>query len=127
MIQWNNFKSDDDDDDHDDDGESFCDRSTKVLQIFHEGGPYHIETSPLICSGFYMIGTSVMEELNIDENSHLFKYWCATSSKCTWIKPETVEYSSEVIIIASHHEVLPLTTVKCWMWGISQYDRKTID
>ena len=33
------------------------------------GSPYHIETSPLICSanqwtGFYMIGTSVMKELN---------------------------------------------------------------
>ena len=32
------------------------------------GGPYHIETSPLICSenqwtGFYMIGISVMREL----------------------------------------------------------------
>ena len=32
------------------------------------GGPYHIETSPLICwanlwTGFYMIGTTVMKEL----------------------------------------------------------------
>ena len=32
------------------------------------GGPYHIETSPLICSanqwaGFYMIGTSVVQGL----------------------------------------------------------------
>ena len=35
----------------------------------HDGGPYHIETSPLICSanqwtGFCMLGTSVMNELN---------------------------------------------------------------
>ena len=35
---------------------------------FHVGSPYHIETSPLICSanqltGFYMIGNSVMKEL----------------------------------------------------------------
>ena len=34
--------------------------------FFHDGGPYHIETSPLICSenqwaGFYMIRTSVMK------------------------------------------------------------------
>ena len=34
--------------------------------FFHDRGPYHIETSPLICSanqwaGFYMIGTSVMK------------------------------------------------------------------
>ena len=33
-----------------------------------DGGPYHIETSPLICSenqctGFYMLGISVMKEL----------------------------------------------------------------
>ena len=36
---------------------------------FKDGGPYHVETSLLICSanqwsGFYMIGTSVMKELN---------------------------------------------------------------
>ena len=35
--------------------------------LFHEGGPYHIETIPFICranqwTGFYMIGTSVMKE-----------------------------------------------------------------
>ena len=34
----------------------------------YDGGPYHIKTSPLICSasqwtGFYMIGSSVMKEL----------------------------------------------------------------
>ena len=40
------------------------------LQLFHDRGSYHIETSPLICSanqrnqwtGFYLIGTSVMKE-----------------------------------------------------------------
>ena len=36
--------------------------------LFHDGGPYHIEISPLISSanqwtGFYMIMTSVMKEL----------------------------------------------------------------
>ena len=36
--------------------------------LFHDGGPYHIETSPLIYSanqwtGFYMKGTSIMKEL----------------------------------------------------------------
>ena len=39
-----------------------------VLSFFHDGGPYHIETRPLICSanqwtGFYMIGTFVMKGL----------------------------------------------------------------
>ena len=38
------------------------------FELFHDGGPYHLETSPLICrgnqwTGFYMIGTPVMLEL----------------------------------------------------------------
>ena len=40
-----------------------------ALQLFHDRVSYHIETSLLICSAnqrasFYMIGTSVMKELN---------------------------------------------------------------
>ena len=39
-------------------------------ELFHDRGPYHIETSALICSAnhwtsFYMIGTSVMKKLII--------------------------------------------------------------
>ena len=39
-----------------------------LIQLFCERGPYHIETSPLICranqcTGFHMIGTTVMKEL----------------------------------------------------------------
>ena len=39
-----------------------------LLKLFHEGGPCHIETGPMICranqwTDFYMIGTSVMKEL----------------------------------------------------------------
>ena len=39
-------------------------------QLFHDGGRYHIETSPLICranqwTGFYTITVPVMKELNI--------------------------------------------------------------
>ena len=42
----------------------------KICQLFHDGGRYHIETSPLICranhwAGFYMITASVMKELII--------------------------------------------------------------
>ena len=38
------------------------------VKLFHGGGLYHIETSPLICSanewtGFYMIETSAKKEL----------------------------------------------------------------
>ena len=37
-------------------------------QLFHDGGPYHVKTSPLICrenqwTGFCMMETSVMKEL----------------------------------------------------------------
>ena len=40
----------------------------KRVLLFHDAGPYHIETSTLICSlnqwtGFYMIRTSDMKEL----------------------------------------------------------------
>ena len=38
------------------------------IEIFHDGGRYYIETSPLIFQinglGFYMIAASVMKELN---------------------------------------------------------------
>ena len=38
------------------------------FKLFHDGGSYHIETNPLICSAyqwtsFYMIGASVMNKL----------------------------------------------------------------
>ena len=38
--------------------------------FFHDGGPCNIETSPLIFganqwTGFYMLGTSVMNELTV--------------------------------------------------------------
>ena len=42
--------------------------SSVIGLLFHDGGPYHIETNPSICyvnqgTGFYMIGTSIMKEL----------------------------------------------------------------
>ena len=47
-----------------------CSQSTMatMTELFHDGGRYHIETSPLICpanqwTGFYMITASVMKEL----------------------------------------------------------------
>ena len=43
-----------------------------VIYLFHDGDPYHKETSPLICrenqwGSFYMVGTSAMKELNINK------------------------------------------------------------
>ena len=45
------------------------DKEMTEFNFFHDGGPYHIETSQLICranewTGFYMIRTFVMKELN---------------------------------------------------------------
>ena len=39
--------------------------AAQYLLIFHNGGPYHIETSPLICStdqwtGYYLIGKELV-------------------------------------------------------------------
>ena len=39
-------------------------RQVNAINSFHDGGRYHIETSPLICgAGFYMITASAMKEL----------------------------------------------------------------
>ena len=49
-------------------------RSSEYMKIsyrvnsLHDGGPYHVETSPMICranqwTGFYVIGTSVVKGL----------------------------------------------------------------
>ena len=62
------------------------------VKLFHDGGPYHIETSPLICSanqwsGFYMIGTSVMKELRIT------LIYEANFSLSTWLQSVSEVYS----------------------------------
>ena len=50
-----------------------------VINYFMTGGPYHIETSPLICIanqwiGFYMIGTSVRKKLMAEKKSSSQRY-----------------------------------------------------
>ena len=62
------------------------------VKLFRGGGPYHIETSPLICSanqwsGFYMIGTSVMKELRIT------LIYEANFSLSTWLQSVSEVYS----------------------------------
>ena len=56
--------------------------------LFHDGGCYHIETSPLICranqwTGFYMITALVMKELTVAnqikiEKLHFLIFWSIT-------------------------------------------------
>ena len=36
-----------------------------LVQLFHDGDPYHIETSANQWISFYMIGIFVMKELNL--------------------------------------------------------------
>ena len=48
-------------------------RTLAINSFFYDGGPYHIETSLLIYRAnqwtiFYMIGTSVMKELNVSQS-----------------------------------------------------------
>ena len=48
---------------------SFLKLAYLYFLLFHDGGHYHIEISPLVCSanhwtGFYVIETSVMKELS---------------------------------------------------------------
>ena len=51
--------------------------SNQILLFYsHDAGPYNIDTSPVSCSanqwtGFYMIETSVIKELNIHKDLHL--------------------------------------------------------
>ena len=49
-----------------------------IHYLFHDGGLYRIETSPLIgkasqLNSFYMIGTSVMKGLNSTPNRGIFR------------------------------------------------------
>ena len=59
-----------------------CHSPSNINQLFHVGGRYHIETSPLICSAiqwtsFYMITASVIKELKV------IKRYC----KCSPLAP----------------------------------------
>ena len=51
-------------------------RTTRVIELFHYRGPYHLGNNPLIC--FYMIGTSDMKELIW--NCHTHTYGCKWGS-----------------------------------------------
>ena len=53
-------------------------RYQQSLKLFHDGDPYHIETSPLVCfpnqwTGLYMVGTSVIKELKTKTLVHFIR------------------------------------------------------
>ena len=63
------------------------------IELFHGGGPYHIETNTLICranqwTGFCMIGTFVMKELKYN-SIHLIHFHRLFSNKCRWTSENT--------------------------------------
>ena len=79
-----------------------------ALSMNLSGGRYHIETSPLICkanqwTGFYMITTSVMKELN--NTDYLFislvlqNYPFALHYTCLCFKLATSEEEREALQI----------------------------
>ena len=52
LITWNTLTN-------------YCDKFN-LFELFHDGGPYHIETSRANqWTGFYLIGISDMKELNV--------------------------------------------------------------
>ena len=66
---------------------SFVLRNNRLFYLFRDKGPYHIETSPLICranqwTGFYMIGTSVMKELKVLVYGLISSPFFATTDYC---------------------------------------------
>ena len=46
--------------------EFLYDTTTLLNHLIYDRVPYHLETSPLICCGFYMIGTSIMKDLKLN-------------------------------------------------------------
>ena len=72
------------------------------VKLFHDGGRYHIETNPLICSankwaGFY-IAASVMKELSsiAEINQAMVFIWCFSLEKWN-------EVSLDVFSLESSH------------------------
>ena len=70
----------------------------KLSQLIHDGGRYHIETSPLICradqwTSFYMITTSVMKDLK--EISLFYRERPSLSKGRTEASRETKEEKEE--------------------------------
>ena len=63
---------------------------------------YHIETSPLICTGFYVIGNSVIKEfvpkleclkyVYKQIRYHLFRTYAKFSEKLTFLTPDMHTY-----------------------------------
>ena len=60
---------------------NFSVNSLTECKLFHDGSLYRIEVSPLICSCFYIIGTSIMKKL-IFLQIQVFRY-CQLWSFCT--------------------------------------------
>ena len=69
-----------------------------TYKLFHDGSPYYIETSPLICranqwTDFYMIGTFVMKEL--------MRYTCKCFSLDMDVRPCSRKASSKKAYVIS--------------------------
>ena len=52
----------------------FSSFSLKLFKLFHDGGPYHIETSPLICKA--NLSSNLHEIFRINANKYKIKLKC---------------------------------------------------
>ena len=83
--------------------------------LFHDGGRYHIETSPLICSanqwsGFYVITASVMKELTL----------LLGTSISTIDKKNLITRKWDLLMICENQRISSLSSHKkmCWRFRI---------
>ena len=111
-----------------------------TVQLFHEGGPYHIDTSPLICrpsqwTGFYMIGSSAMKELTYHNkismiglillmSFHWLRDHCRISilisNEFKWINPFLLPLKSSPMVIKIYdHAFFELYRIAHFLWTSS--------
>ena len=85
-------------------------------QLFYDGGPYHIETSPLISfvnqwTGFYMIGTSVISELIFAfAIFSLLKYFVKLIGKQLWWWPIHLKSSKQYWVIFLIDKIIEISS-----------------
>ena len=96
-----------------------------ILNFFYNGGPYTIETSPLICSscqwaGLYMVGTPIMNELNGKFNWSLTIHFHSVAMAILYCKIWNVFQikvdisQSDLFVFTENYYVLFLASAFCW-------------
>ena len=89
----------------------FINKGTTPPQLFHDGGRYHIETSPLISSanqwtGFHMITASIMKELNVAKTTSIYNHFKTLSRQLNYtvVLSTKRRRCSDVLITTSFYQ-----------------------